>query len=181
MSHYSPYKMGQNPEIDNIITKVIVDMKLQNEVDISKLDVDESSGKCNIGIFLLNYGEANRNQWIIKIESEEEDEEYADATYPDIQTINAFKSKYPEIHDIVLLPILVEEVNKLQYSVVTKAHGRSLYDIRKSYSAELKRPSFYEFDSYDSYVSEIEWQFEQDGASMTFTEVEDSYFRFARP
>jgi hypothetical protein len=57
---------------------------------------------------LLTYSEANRNQRIIKIESEEEDE-----GYPDIQTINAFKSTYPEIKDTVVLPILVGQIGNL--------------------------------------------------------------------
>jgi hypothetical protein len=36
-------------------------------------------------------------------------------------------------------------------------------DILTSYSPELKRPSFYEYDSYDS---EIEWRFEKKWSSL---------------
>ena len=179
MSRYIPYIIGQYPEIDDILIKVIINMGLElGEVSISKLEPSKYSGSNNIGIFLLNVEKSNNKytgQWILKVEYFFEEPEY-----PDIQTINAVKSKYPAIQDIVVLPIMIGQVENLEYNVMSKAHGRSLYDIYKSHNSTLARPSFDEFDSYDSYVSEIEWRFEQDRTPMTTAEVKDVYFRFGK-
>ena len=91
-----------------------------------------------------------------------------------------FKSTYPVVQDIVVLPSLVGQIGNLEYSVMPKAHGRYLGDILRSYSPELKRPGFDEFDSYESYVSEIECRFERAGDPMTRGEVKDAFLRFGK-
>ncbi|MCP5369173.1 MAG: hypothetical protein H6909_00550 [Rickettsiaceae bacterium] len=177
MSCYLPCIIGANPKIDNVLIKIIAIQGLKlEETSIRVLEVDESSGKENIGVFLISTIEENPHHWVIKIEDGEPDYEIKKF----VDDINDFKLQYPQLLDILVLPITVVQEEALVVSVMDKAHGRSLYDIRTSYNPTLVRPSFYEFDSYDSYVAEIESRFEEPRTPMTTVEISDIYYRLGK-
>ncbi len=227
MSRYLPYIIGQNHQIDCIITKVISQMGLElEEVHISKLEPSRYSGCYNIGIFLFNIEKVNHQytgQWILKIESLTVDDDAKDQdgnvlsnnnsllwwenkglivcnskqnsdnclldtdTIEEINVLqdrlNLFKQS-EIIQDILIIPIAIgEEKNDKEligYSLRPKADGRTLSDILQSHTSKLTRPSFWEFDSYESYLAEIEARFEESGAAITTDEIKDIYYRIGK-
>lgn len=221
MSQYLPYSLGHNPEIDNIINKVISEMGLElGEVNISQLESSRYSGSNNIGILLFNVKKVNNQytgQWILKIEAlkfnddDQNQEGNVNANNMSflwweekgiivcnsqqnkdekIEEINVLQDrlnllkKSKIIQDTVIIPIAIgEEKNgkeSIIYSLQQKADGRALSDIRQSHTSKLTRPSFWEFDSYESYVAEVEARFEESGAPMTTTEIQDIYCRIGK-